>query len=281
VIGGSGIYQMDGVQIVNEYQIPTPFGPTSSPVVEALMDNKQVFFIARHGQHHSLTPSEVPYQANIYALKTLQVTHLMAISAVGIMKENIHPGDMVIPDQIFDRTKGTRPSTFFSDGIVGHVQFADPFCPQMRELILAAATKTEVKFHDGGTYVCMEGPQFSTRAESEFYRRTLAPAVIGMTAIPEAKLAREAELSYAMLALATDYDCWHQEEEAVSVDAVIAVLKKNVSLAHKILSELVRCLPESSIHPNLYAAKNAIMSKPEMIPHKTKEKLTAIYGHYW
>ena len=281
IIGGSGIYQMDGVKIVKEHHIRTPFGDPSDAVIEGSIDNKTVFFLPRHGRGHRWLPTEVNYRANLYALKSLGVSHVLAVSAVGIMKEEISPGDMVVPDQLFDRTRGQRASSFFGNGIVGHVSFADPFSAEMRQIILKAAKKNTARVHDGGTYVCMEGPLFSTRAESNFYRKTLAPAVIGMTAIPEAKLAREAEMAYGMLALATDYDCWHETEEDVSVEAVIAVLKANAELANTIVKEIVRILPATSNDPCLDAAKFAIMTARDKIPLQAKEDLRLLYGRYF
>lgn len=280
VIGGSGIYQMDGVKVVKEHTIKTPFGDPSDAVIEGQFEGKTVYFLPRHGRGHRFTPTEVNYRANIYALKTLGITHVLAVSAVGIMKEEIRPGDMVVPDQIFDRTRGHRESSFFGHGIVGHVAFADPFSAEMRQIIATAARAKTGRVHEGGTYVCMEGPQFSTRAESNFYRKTLAPAVIGMTAIPEAKLAREAELSYGMLALATDYDCWHETEEDVSVEAVLAVLKANGELANAIVKEIIRTLPATSVDPCLDAAKFAIMTARDKIPQQTKDNLKLLYGRY-
>jgi 5'-methylthioadenosine phosphorylase len=281
VIGGSGIYQMDGAKVVGEHDIDTPFGKPSDPVIETDINGRRVFFIPRHGKGHRFTPSEVNYRANIYALKKLGVTHVLAVSAVGIMKEEIRPGDMVVPDQIFDRTKGVRASTFFGEGCVGHMTFADPFCGEMRSIITGSAKANDAKVHDGGSYVCMEGPQFSTRAESHFYRKTLAPAVIGMTGLPEAKLAREAELCYAMLALATDYDCWHETEEDVSVEAVMAVLKANSELANRIVKKVSDSLPATSACACMSAAEMAIMTRHDLIPGKTKENLSLLYGKYF
>jgi 5'-methylthioadenosine phosphorylase len=281
VIGGSGIYQMDGAKVVGEHDIETPFGKPSDPVIETDINGRRVFFIPRHGKGHRFTPSEVNYRANIYALKKLGVTHVLAVSAVGIMKEEIRPGDMVVPDQIFDRTKGVRASTFFGEGCVGHMTFADPFCGELRSIITGSAKANDAKVHDGGSYVCMEGPQFSTRAESHFYRKTLAPAVIGMTGLPEAKLAREAELCYAMLALATDYDCWHETEEDVSVEAVMAVLKANSELANRIVKKVSDSLPANSTCGCLSAAAMAIMTRHDLIPGKTKENLSLLYGKYF
>lgn len=281
VIGGSGVYQLDGSKLIAEHKIETPFGSPSDNILEVECDGKTVYFLPRHGSHHHLLPSEVNYRANVYAMKSLGVNCILAVSAVGIMKKNIRPGDMVVPDQIFDRTKGIRPSTFFGDGIVGHVTFADPFCETLRTEILKAATKHTKNLHNKGAYVCMEGPQFSTRSESNFYRQTLEPAVIGMTAIPEAKLAREAEISYGMLALATDYDCWNEEEDDVSVEAVIKILRDNSELAKKIVRELACQLPEEWSSEALSAAKFAIMTPLEFIPQKTKERLSTLYGKYF
>jgi 5'-methylthioadenosine phosphorylase len=281
VIGGSGVYKMNGVTFVAEHNIATPFGSPSDSILEAEVGGKSVFFLPRHGRGHRFTPSEVNYRANIYALKQLGVTHILAVSAVGIMKESIRPGDMVIPDQIFDRTRGYRPSSFFGEGIVGHVMFGDPFCQEMRDIIKNATIAEKAVFHDGGVYVCMEGPAFSTRAESEFYRKTMAPAIIGMTAIPEAKLAREAEMCYGMLALATDYDCWHATEEDVSVEAVLAVVGANATLANNIIKKVAISMPETSTSDILYAAKHAIMTDRSMIPESTLQKIHVLWGQYF
>ncbi len=280
VIGGSGVYHMQGVSVVAEHELETPFGKPSDVVVEAQVGDRTVYFLPRHGRGHVLLPSEVPYRANVHALKQLGVTHLLAVSAVGIMQEHIQPGDMVVPDQLFDRTKGVRASTFFGEGVVGHVAFADPFCDELRQFLLQASQQTQAKVHDGGTYVCMEGPQFSTRAESHFYRREVDATVIGMTALPEAKLAREAEMCYAMLAMGTDYDCWHEAEEDVSVEAVVAVLKANAECANDIVKALIRLLPESSDCACLDAAQFAIMTAPDAISDVAKARLQVLYGRY-
>ena len=281
VIGGSGVYQMEGVEAVREHELDTPFGGPSDRLVEARIGDRTVMFLPRHGKGHRLLPSEVNARANIHALKQLGVTHVLAVSAVGIMQEQIRPGDMVVPDQLFDRTRGQRPSTFFGNGIVGHVTFADPFCADLRPVVVEAATRKGATVHDGGTYVCMEGPQFSTRAESHFYRRAVQADVIGMTALPEAKLAREAEMCYAMLAMGTDYDCWHEAEEDVSIDAVLAVLRANAALANGIVQELAVMMPEVSDCECQHAAQNAIITAPEMISDEVKERLGLLYGHYW
>lgn len=280
VIGGSGVYHMQGVSVVAEHTMETPFGKPSDVVVETQIGDRTVYFLPRHGRGHVFLPSEVPYRANVHAMKQLGVTHLLAVSAVGIMQEYIQPGDMVVPDQLFDRTKGVRPSTFFGDGVVGHVAFADPFCDELRTLLLQASQQTEATVHAGGTYVCMEGPQFSTRAESHFYRREVDATVIGMTALPEAKLAREAEMCYAMLAMGTDYDCWHEAEEDVSVEAVIAVLKANAERANTIVKILAGLLPESSTCDCLNAAQFAMMTAPDAISDEAKARLQVLYGRY-
>ena len=281
IIGGSGVYDIPGISVVKEHALSTPFGDPSGVVEELSLGGRSFYFIPRHGKFHQFLPSEVNYRANIYALKTLGVTHLLAVSAVGIMTEEIKPGDMVVPDQIFDRTRGDRASTFFGQGIVGHVPFADPFSEEMREIIIKAAKKETDRVYKGGTYICMEGPQFSTRAESNFYRRSILPAVIGMTGLPEAKLAREAEMCYGMLALATDYDCWNDKEEDVSVEAVLDVLKANSTLAARIVAIVAAELPEYSQSPDLEACKHAIITKKEAIPEQRKKDLAPLYGRYF
>lgn len=281
VLGGSGVYNMAGVEQVAEHQVETPFGAPSDAVAELSYQGKTFYFIPRHGKGHRHLPTEVNYRANIYALKTFGVSHLLAISAVGIMKENIKPGDMIVPDQIFDRTKGQRPSTFFGDGVVGHVTFADPFNDEMSGIIAEAALSCTDRVTKGGTYVCMEGPQFSTRAESHFYRKTLEPVAIGMTAIPEAKLAREAEMCYGMLALATDYDCWHEHEADIAVTDVMKVLKDNAELASKITQQIIAMMPATSTNEALSAARFATITDPKLIPEATRKKLDLLYGKYW
>ena len=281
VIGGSGLYHIEGVETVAEHQLDTPFGAPSDAVVEARIGDRTVHFLPRHGRGHRLLPSEVPSRANIHALKQLGVNHVLAISACGIMQEDIRPGDMIVPDQIFDRTRGHRPSTFFGDGIVGHVMFADPFCAGLRDVVIAATREAGANVHEGGTYLCMEGPAFSTRAESHFYRNAVGAAVISMTALPEAKLAREAEMCYALLATGTDYDCWHEEEEDVTVEQVLAVLQANSDLAKQIISEVATRLPTESACPCLRAAESAIITDPAVIPLEAKERLRVLYGKYW
>ncbi len=280
VIGGSGLYQIEGVETVAEHRLDTPFGAPSDAIVEACIGGRTVHFLPRHGRGHRLLPSEVPSRANIHAFKQLGVNHVLAISACGIMQEEIRPGDMIVPDQIFDRTSGQRPATFFGDGIAGHVMFADPFCEELRGVVVAAARAAAANVHAGGTYLCMEGPAFSTRAESHFYRSTVGAAVIGMTALPEAKLAREAEMCYALLATGTDYDCWHEEEEDVSIEQVLAVLRANSALAVQIVAEVAARLPSESACPCLRAAESAIITDPAVIPPEAKERLRVLYGKY-
>ncbi len=281
VIGGSGVYEMEGVEVVGEYEMETPFGQPSDRVVHAKVGDAAVFFLPRHGRGHRLLPSEVNYRANIHGLKQLDVTHVLAVSAVGSMRERIKPGDMVVPDQLFDRTKDIRPSTFFGNGIVGHVSMADPFCDELRRVAIEAAQKCGATVHDGGIYVCMEGPQFSTRAESNVYRSEIDASVIGMTAIPEAKLAREAEMCYALLAMSTDYDCWHEDEEDVSVEAVLAIVKKNAELGNSIVKEVAQLLPAESSCDCLSAARYAVITAPEAISPEAKERLAVLYGQYF
>jgi 5'-methylthioadenosine phosphorylase len=281
VTGGSGVYEMEGVEAIAEHDVETPFGKTSDTIIETSIDGRSVYFLPRHGRGHVHLPSEIPNPANIYAFKTLGVTHVLGVSAVGIMKEHISPGDMIVPDQIFDRTRGLRRSTFFGDGIVGHVMFADPFCDELRTVTIQAAKDVGATVHDGGAYICMEGPQFSTRAESHFYRETVDPSVIGMTAIPEAKLAREAEMCYAIIATGTDYDCWHEGEEDVTVEAIIEVLHKNADTAKAIVKKTAAALPATSSCECLRAAQFAFITQPDKMPAGTKAKLDALYGQYW
>ena len=280
VIGGSGFYEMDGVTVVREREMDTPFGRPSDLLVETDIGGRAVVFLPRHGRGHRLLPSEVRYRANIHALKQLEITHVLAVGAVGIMKEHIRPGDMVVPDQIFDRTKGIRPSTFFGDGVAGHVAFADPFCEDLRSLVVRAARNRGAVVHEGGTYICMEGPQFSTRAESHFYRRTADATVIGMTALPEAKLAREAEMCYAVLSMGTDYDCWHEQEGDVEIESVLAIMKANTQTANAVVREVSGLLPETTDCECLHAARDAIITAPDAIPDEARQRLNVLYGHY-
>jgi 5'-methylthioadenosine phosphorylase len=273
VIGGSGLYEIDGVASEGEESVHTPFGAPSDAVVRARIGDVSLLFLPRHGRGHRRSPSEVNYRANVAALKMLGATHLVSVSAVGSMKEEIAPGDLVCVDQFIDLTK-RRASTFFEEGIVGHVSFSDPVCSDLQSALASAAERASgSKVHRGGTYVCIEGPQFSTRAESLLYR-TWGVSVIGMTAMPEAKLAREAELPYATLALSTDYDCWNEEHGAVSVDAVVAVLSRNIAAAKRTLAELARALPDPTKSRAHRALEGAVMTSPTAIPREARAKLS-------
>ena len=282
VVGGSGLYNMDALQGAETVTVDTPFGAPSGPYTVGRLpregaDPVKAVFIARHGAGHPRLPSEINYRANIHGLKQLGVTHLLSVSAVGSLQEAVEPGHLVLPDQFIDRTKH-RETTFFGDGIVGHVQFGDPTTAQLRALAVEAARAAGGTVHDGGTCVVMEGPAFSTRAESELYR-SWGARIVGMTALPEAKLAREAELGYALLALSTDYDCWHTEE--VSVEAVMAVVKANVALAQRTVVELAARLPvttEDLPYPN--ACEGVVMTAPDQMPTQTRRRLDLIIGHY-
>lgn len=275
VIGGSGLYDIDGLEGLRDVEVETPFGAPSGPLAVgrlAGVPNVELVFLARHGRDHQFNPSEVPYRANIFAMKTLGVSWIISVSAVGSLQLEVEPGHMVVIDQFIDRTKD-RPSTFFTDGIVAHVGFGDPVCPTLRAYLLEAAVETEATVHDGGTYVCMEGPAFSTRAESNMYR-SFGARVIGMTNIPESKLAREAEISYATLAMSTDYDCWHEGHEDVTVEQVVRVARQNVSLARKIIRSVVpRIAAHDGPAPQSNALAGAIMTRREAIP---AERITAL-----
>jgi 5'-methylthioadenosine phosphorylase len=278
IIGGSGLYDIEGLERVEEVRVATPFGDPSDTVVRGRLGDTTLLFLPRHGRGHRIAPHEIPFRANVCALKKLGATQLVSISAVGSMKEAIAPGDFVVADQLIDLTK-RRPSTFFEDGLVGHVGFADPVCEHMAEALAGAAGRAGAKVHAGGTYVCIEGPQFSTRAESLLYR-SWGVSVIGMTALPEAKLAREAELPYALLALATDYDCWHESEEDVTVEAVLAVMKKNVVAARRTVVELSRALPDPKASKASSALAAAIMTSRDRITPAAHERLDWLVGKY-
>lgn len=280
IIGGSGLYAMPGLTDVREERVETPFGDPSEVVVLGTLEGRQVAFLARHGKGHRLLPSELPFKANIFAMKSLGVTSILSVSAVGSLKEEHKPTDFVIPDQFIDRTFD-RSATFFGEGVVGHVAFGDPVCPLVAETFARACEEIGVVGKRGGTYVCMEGPQFSTRAESNLYRSWGAD-VIGMTNLQEAKLAREAEISYATLAMVTDYDCWHEGHDDVTVDQVVAVMHQNAENAQKVVKAAVRLLPRDlSASPAQTAAKYAIMTDRTLIPDATKRKLDVLFGKYW
>jgi 5'-methylthioadenosine phosphorylase len=281
IIGGSGLYQMPELTNVEEVQIDTPFGNPSDSFIIGTLENERVAFLPRHGRGHRFTPTEVPFRANVYALKLLGVERILSASAVGSLQERYAPLDMVIPDQFFDRTRGrVRESTFFGDGIVAHVSFAHPVCGALGDVLEESCRSAAVKAHRGGTYLCMEGPAFSSVAESNVYR-SWGMDIIGMTNLQEAKLAREAEICYATLALVTDYDCWHPGHDAVSVETVIEYLNKNVRNAQTIIREAVRMLVSNKGECKCGSAlKNAIFTPQNLWPEATTKKLSAIIKKY-
>ena len=278
IIGGSGLYDMAGVTDREEVKVATPFGDPSGPYLVGTLRGKRVAFLARHGAGHRLTPSELNFRANIYGLKTLGVEYILSASAVGSLKEEYKPADILIPDQFFDRTKG-RPSTFFGRGLVGHVAFAHPFCRILSRIACDSGTNAGATIHQGGTYVCMEGPQFSTLAESKLYR-SWGMDVIGMTNLQEAKLAREAEICYTTIALVTDYDCWHPDHDSVTVEMIIATLNKNSATAQRIIAGAVEQLPYERTCECATALKYALITRPDVVPEAIKKDLAPIIGKY-
>jgi len=278
IIGGSGLYDMDGVTDREDVKVTTPFGEPSGPYLLGTLRGKRVAFLARHGAGHRIAPSELNFRANIFGLKTLGVEYILSASAVGSLKEEYKPADIVIPDQFFDRTKG-RPSTFFGRGLVGHVGFAHPFCRILSGIAHETGTTVGATIHKGGTYVCMEGPQFSTLAESKLYR-AWGMDIIGMTNLQEAKLAREAEICYTTIALVTDYDCWHPNHESVTVEMVMSTLSKNASTAQQIIAGSVERLPYERTCECASALKYALVTRPDMVPDQVKQDLAPIIGKY-
>lgn len=282
IIGGSGLYKMDALKDVEEVEISTPFGSPSDAIILGTLEETRVAFLARHGRDHTLLPSELPFRANIYAMKQLGVEYLISASAVGSLKAEAKPLDMVIPDQFIDRTRN-RISTFFGEGIVAHIAFGEPICKKLSGILadaIAALNLPDVTLHHGGTYVCMEGPAFSTQAESHFYRSWNA-TVIGMTNLPEAKLAREAEIAYATLAMVTDYDCWHTDHDSVTVEMVISNLHKNAINAQRVIQETVKRLSEIYPISDAHSAlKYAILTNLDKAPTATKEKLRLLLEKY-
>lgn len=279
VIGGSGLYEIEGLTDIEEVRLDTPFGAPSDLYITGLLEGVKMVFLPRHGRGHRLLPSEVPYRANIYGMKKLGVQRIISVSAVGSMKEEIIPGHIVIPDQFFDRTQGKRASTFFGQGVAGHVQFADPVCPELSGVLFDAGQRAGATVHKGGTYICIEGPNFSTRAESTIYR-SWGVDIIGMTNIPEARLAREAEICYGTVALATDYDCWHDGHDDVTVEAVLAIIKQNVTMARNIIKHAVCALSAEPGCECAEALKFAIMTDRSLIPEQTRNDLDPILGKY-
>ncbi|MEH2066540.1 MAG: S-methyl-5'-thioadenosine phosphorylase [Nostoc sp.] len=282
IIGGSGLYKMDALKDIEEVQVETPFGSPSDALILGTLDGTRVAFLARHGRNHTLLPSELPFRANIYAMKQLGVKYLISASAVGSLKAEAKPLDMVVPDQFIDRTKN-RISTFFGEGIVAHIAFGDPICQNLAVVLadaIASLNLPEVTLHRGGTYVCMEGPAFSTKAESHLYR-SWGATIIGMTNLPEAKLAREAEIAYATLALVTDYDCWHPDHDSVTVELVIGNLLRNAVNAQKVIQETVRRLSENPPTSEAHSAlQYAILTQLDKAPAATKEKLQLLLQKY-
>ena len=278
IIGGSGFYNLPGLSDAREVEVDTPFGALLDPVVVGRLGGREVAFVARHGKGHRVNPTNVNARANVYALKTLGVTHLLSVSAVGSMREEIEPLHMVVPDQLIDRTVH-RPRTFYDEGVVVHVAFDKPYCPQLRAILVEEAVGAGATVHDGGTYICIEGPQFSTRAESVLYR-SWGMSVIGMTALPEARLAREAEMCYATLAMATDYDTWHPDHDSVTVESVVRTLSQNVDLAKRAVAALIGMIPDTRECTCGHALQSAIMTAPEMVPEDVKSKLGPLLGRY-
>lgn len=279
VIGGSGFYQMEGLEEIEQRSIPTPYGDPSDTITIGTLAGRRVAFLPRHGAGHRILPSELPQRANIYALKLLGVERIIAVSAVGSLREEIRPLDLVIPDQLIDRTKD-RPSSFFGDGLVAHIAFADPFCPEMREVLADSARASGAATHTGGTYVVMEGPAFSTRAESALYR-SWGASLVGMTALPEAKLAREAEICYAAVACATDYDCWHETEESVSADLILNNLLRNAEVSKQLVRRVAERLPEHRSCACGNALGGALITAPEHVPAQTRERLWPLIRRYF
>lgn len=282
VIGGSGLYRMESMTDVEEVRVQTPFGDPSDVIAIGKVRDVSMAFLPRHGRGHRISPTEIPVRANLWALKSLGVEYVISVSAVGSLREHIAPRDLIIPNQLFDRTK-SRVNSFFEGGIVVHCTFAEPFCPTLSTLLLDSARELgDVKVHEGGTYVCMEGPLFSTKAESNAYRQW-GMDVIGMTALPEAKLAREAELCYATIACATDYDCWHESEASVTVEMVIGNLSANVANAQRILQGVAHQIPgdRSTLACGCSSAlATSIITDPSSIPAETKEKYSLLIGKY-
>ena len=277
-IGGSGLYNIEGILKIEKLEIDTPFGKTSAPITIGELNNSQIAFLPRHGLNHQINPSEIPSKANIYALKSIGINKIISFSAVGSLQKEIAPLQLVIPNQIIDRTK-SRPSTFFENGIVAHVSFADPFCKRLNKFLIKTGESLNIDLHQNKTYLAMEGPQFSTKAESNLYRSWRAD-IIGMTAIPEAKLAREAEICYSIIATVTDYDCWHETEEGVSVELVVQNLIKNLDTSKKMIYEITSSLNIDNDCECSNALKNAIITNKDSIPNNINEKLSLFTKKY-
>ena len=279
VIGGSGVYQLSGAKVIETIDVPTPFGMPSDLITVAEVEKQTVAFLPRHGKGHRLLPTEVPAKANIWALKSLGAEQILSISAVGSLQERFKPGDFILCDQLIDRTR-KRELSFFGEGMVAHVPFAEPFCPGMREVIGGILEKGKHRFHDRGTLVTMEGPLFSTRAESHLYRGWGAD-LIGMTALPEVKLAREAEICLAVIAMVTDYDCWRESEESVSVEMILKVMRNNTKAVQRLIPSIAAALGARGECACQRAAQNTMVTDPSLIPYETRRKLWLLYGKYW
>jgi 5'-methylthioadenosine phosphorylase len=279
VIGGSGLYELEHLTDVEELEMTTPFGTPSDAITAGTIGSTRLLFLPRHGRGHRLVPHRVNYRANVLALKMAGAEQILSVSAVGSMKDDIHPGDMVVVDQFIDRTRHRIDTFFDDDGVVAHVEFAAPIDAQLASSLTNAARRADATVHEGGVYLCIEGPQFSTRAESQLYR-SWGVSVIGMTNFPEARLAREAELPYATLAMATDYDCWHEGHDAVTVEAIIAVMQRNVAKAKEIIVELAQALPDPSGCPAASALAGAIITNPDSISAAARDKLRPLIGKY-
>ncbi len=278
IIGGSGLYAMEGLEDVQEHTLETPFGRPSAPIVVGTLEGQRVAFLARHGIGHHISPSEINYRANIYALKSLGVERVVSISACGSLREDYAPGHIVIPDQLFDFTRN-RPRSFFGEGLVAHVSVPEPFCPDLSGHLAAAVEATGATLHRGGTYITIEGPRFSTKAESNVFR-SWGMSLIGMTTAPEAFLAREAEMCYAVMAHVTDYDVWHVDEAPVTVEMVIETLRRNLRTAQEAIRNLVRRLPAERHCSCSTALANALITDPAVIPPETRKKLSLLVGKY-
>jgi 5'-methylthioadenosine phosphorylase len=278
VIGGTGLYDIEGMTAIEEVNLDTPFGKPSDAITIGRLEGVGIAFLPRHGKGHRISPSELPSRANIYALKLLGVEHIIAINSAGSFKKEIEPGHLLIPDQLIDRTYA-RPGTFFGEGIVAHIAFGEPFCPALRQVLYDAAREAGAKVHSAGTMVVMEGPAFSTRAESRLYRSWGAD-IIGMTALPEAKLAREAEMCYAVIGCVTDYDSWQERDQPVTVEVILDILRKNTDMAKRIITLAVKRIPGKRDCVCPRALENAIVTAPEMIPAEIKQKLGPIISKY-
>jgi 5'-methylthioadenosine phosphorylase len=278
VIGGTGLYDIEGLTDIEEVSLDTPFGKPSDTIVIGRLEGVGVAFLPRHGRGHRISPSEIPSRANIYALKSLGVEQIIAICSSGSFKKELAPGDLLIPDQLIDRTRN-RNSTFFTDGIVAHIAFAEPFCAALSQVLYQSAREAGASVYSGGTFVIMEGPAFSTRAESQLYRSWRAD-IIGMTALPEAKLAREAEICYAVIGCVTDYDSWWEPGEPVTVDVILSILHKNIDMAKKIIKLAVSHIPDTRNCACATALESAIVTAPDLLPAEQKQKLELLIGRY-